>query len=62
MEYNLKNYPQDGKWMSAYRWKERFEKELRAKLRSNRPYGLSPMTKELIKEILGNEVQLEKQT
>ena len=37
----------------AISWKITVEKELRKKLRSNRPYGPSPMTKELIKEILG---------
>lgn len=28
MKNNLETYPQDGSWMSAYKWKEAFKKEL----------------------------------
>ena len=64
MRFNLKNRPdcclherhQDERDMfacSVIAWFEGFEAEVRKILRGNRPYGPSPMVKELIKEILG---------
>ena len=52
MKYNLKNRPPNHDDYDKD-WFEGFEKELRKILRSNKPYGPSPMQKELIKEILG---------
>jgi len=50
MKYNLKNPLWTTNPIYA---KEAFKKEIRAILRGNKPYGPSPMTKALIKEILG---------
>ena len=46
MKDNLETFPKDGKWMSAYRWKERFKKELRERTIAGEGYIE-------IKEILG---------
>ena len=47
---NFKTFPQDGKWMSAYNWKVRIEKELRERLKN---YGGGLILNEFIKEVLG---------
>lgn len=33
MKDSFKTFPKDGKWMSAYNWKQRIQKELQEKLK-----------------------------
>jgi len=67
MRYNLKNYPTDGYWMSAYKWKEAFKKELQEKiayLKSMEPEELYDYIhdKKFEKEILGEDASERKKS
>ena len=53
MKDSLKTFPQDGKWMSAYKWKERIKKQLIAHCVtvSGKPQLETTIT---VREILGD--------